>query len=326
MPLNNGFQTFVNNELPVGVPGDFAGANPRASVVAPPGGYVAPAAGTVVGSFSWSDPTTGIASNYYKPSSFLGMVRRGMNALITQFLGAASATILPGNEVSPFLQGDFYAAFPSGGTAGQKVYANAVTGACTAAATGGAVSGTSTSGAVTTAGVLTIGGTIVGTLAVGQAVTGAGIPEGSYIASLGSGSGGAGTYNLANVNGTAFTTVTAEAVAFWGVQETIFYLMESVDAGASFTASLAAPVAPSVGGILTVSATSSGTINVGDFITATGGGGLTAAQGVQIVQQLTGSPVGGVGTYLTTATNQVVTSTNTFAASGGQVGKISSWP
>jgi hypothetical protein len=54
-----------------------------------------------------------------------------------------------------------------------------------------------TSSASTIAGtVLTVGGTLTGTFAVGQTLTGAGITANSVIVSLGTGTGGAGTYNL----------------------------------------------------------------------------------------------------------------------------------
>lgn len=45
-----------------------------------------------------------------------------------------------------------------------------------------------------TYGTMTIGGTVTGTFAVGQTVTGAGVTAGTYIAALGTGTGGAGTY------------------------------------------------------------------------------------------------------------------------------------
>lgn len=45
-----------------------------------------------------------------------------------------------------------------------------------------------------TYGTLTVGGTVTGTFAVGQTLTGSGVTAGSYIAALGTGTGGAGTY------------------------------------------------------------------------------------------------------------------------------------
>src|SRR5882724_8155491 len=113
MLTRTGFQSFVNNELPIAVAGDFASANPRASVVGGPGAYVAPQAGTTVGVFAWFDPSTGIASNYFKPNSFLAFVHRENQALITAFLGIASAQVVPGEMVTGQIQGDYYGIFAS---------------------------------------------------------------------------------------------------------------------------------------------------------------------------------------------------------------------
>jgi hypothetical protein len=114
------------------------------------------------------------------------------------------------------------------------------------------------------------------------------------------------------------------------VIETPFQVASNVKVNATFTGSLAVPVSPAVGGILTVSAVAGGVLTAGQFITATGGGGLLSNQNVQILSQLTAtSPAfptgGGTGTYLTNNVNSVVTSTNTFVATQGQKGKISSW-
>jgi len=48
---------------------------------------------------------------------------------------------------------------------------------------------------IATTGVMTVTAVSSGTLAVGQAITGAGVPAGTRITSLGTGTGGAGTYN-----------------------------------------------------------------------------------------------------------------------------------
>lgn len=69
----------------------------------------------------------------------------------------------------------------------------------------------------------------------------------------------------------------------------------------SFTGSI-------TGGVLTVSAIASGSIVVGGTVTGTGGGGV--ATGTQIVSQLSGGTVGGVGTYAVSSTNPEQTTTN----------------
>lgn len=320
----DGFQTFVNKELPPGLPGDWAGANIRANFPAGPNAFVASPAGVTVGNMCWANPATGVATAYYQPNSAAAFVHREGQTVITTFLGVATMTILGGDAVTPQVQGDWWGLFASGGTAGQKVYANPLTGALTTNTTGNSVAGTITAASLATTGVLTVG-TITGTpLAVGQIITGAGVPPGSYIASLGTGSGGTGTYNLANLDGTAFSTVSSEAMAYAGVQETQFYLTQTIPANCSFTASLALPAAGVAYGVLTVTAIASGSLAPGQFISATGGGGLAASANVQILQQITGT-AGSTGTYYVSAVPAVVTSTNTFSATQGQVGKISSW-
>jgi len=326
MPLQTGFQSVVNNELPIGVAGDFAGANIKATVSAPPFGFVAPAEGTTVGCFAWGNPATGLASNYYVPNAALGFVHRENNGLITTFLGISTLQVLAGNMVTLYNQGDFMGIFSGAATVGQKVYADPLTGALTANATGNAVTASSTASSLATTGILTVGATLTGTITVGMVVTGTGIPDGCYVSSQLTGTtGSTGTYQLTNVNGTAFPVVASETVSFWGVFETTFQVASNVKVNATFTAALAAPVAPSVGGVLTVSAVAGGVLVAGQFITATGGGGLTSSQNVQILSQLTGT-TGSTGTYLTNyAGSTAVTSTNTFVGSQGNIGKISSW-
>ena len=325
MPNQPGVQTFVNNELPIGVAGDFAGANIRASVNAPPFGFVAPGAGCTVGVFGWGDPATGLAGNYYKPNSALGFVHRENQALITSFLGISTVLIPAGLRVTLMNQGDYFGIFAAGATVGQKVYADPLTGALTANATGNGVTANSTASSLATTGILTVGATLTGTIAVGQVVTGAGIPEGSYVSAQLTGSAGStGTYQLTNVNGTAFPVVTSETVNFQGVIETPFQVASNVKVNAVGTgSSIAAAVAPGVGGILTIGTLSSGTFVAGQFLTATGGGGLAASANAQILYQLSGT-TGGAGTYQTNYGGPAITST-TITGTQGQLGKISSW-
>ena len=76
-------------------------------------------------------------------------------------------------------------------------------GGITAAST--TASGTASS--ITTT-VLTVGGTVTGTFSIGMAITGTGVAAGTYILSLGTGAGGAGTYNLNKTQTVASTTIT----------------------------------------------------------------------------------------------------------------------
>lgn len=65
---------------------------------------------------------------------------------------------------------------------------------------------TSTASSISTT-VLTVGGTVTGTFGVGQVISGTGIASGTRIISLGTGTGGAGTYNLNNSQTVSSTAI-----------------------------------------------------------------------------------------------------------------------
>lgn len=319
MPNRPGFQTFVNNELPIAVAGDFASANPRTSVVGGPGQYVAPAAGTNVGMFAWFDPTTGLATNYYKPGAFLGFVHRENNGLITQFLGISTVQVVPGNMVTGLSMGDFYGLFAGGATVGQKVYANPTTGALTAAVTGGTVTGSYTGTTVTSNVMTTTDANLTGTAAaVGQLVSGGTLPEGTYIASSGGTGSGTHLWNLANVNGAAIPNQTAFASSEYGIQETNFVVASSVPVDSTFTGAIA------VTGILTVSGgVTGGPVVAGQFVTDTAGN-IPANANAQILSQITGT-AGGNGTYQLSYAPLVAITAEAMTAAAGHIAAITSW-
>jgi hypothetical protein len=320
-----GFQTFVNKEPAVAVAGDFAGANIKANVVAGQWKYVASpgtlyGGGVVIGVGAWANPATTYISTYYQPSSFPCFIHREAQGLVTVYLGISTMLVEGGDMITGYDQGDFWGIFSAGGTAGQKVYFDPLYGTLTANAAGNSVGGAITSASITSS-VLTVA-TITGTpLAVGQIIGGTGVPVGTYIASLGTGTGGTGTYNLANADGTTIPNVSAEAMTYTGVQESQFYLASQVTADCDFTASLAVPAAGTAFGILTVSAISSGTLAAGQWISATG---LPGSANIQILEQLTGT-AGSTGTYLTNNVSYTISSTSSFVATMGKLGRISSW-
>lgn len=320
----NGFQTIVNRELPVAAAGDWAGANIRASVPVGPWALVAPKAGCAVGVMAWADPTAGICSNYYRPNSFLGFVHREQQALITAFLGIATTLIPSGEMVTAQAQGDWWGIFTGGCSVGQKVYANPTTGALTGGATGASVTITGSTITLTTGGLMTVAGSPSGTIAVGQIVVAVGVPPGTYIASLGTGSGGTGTYNVANLDNTPLTAVGAgTATTFYGAQETPWVCAQNVPVAASVTATLAASAGLGPYGILTVTAVGSGVLAPGQFIASTGTVPVPVTSNLQILQQLTGT-TGSTGTYLI-SNNITVGTGQTFTTSNGMKAKISSW-
>lgn len=323
----NGFPTFVNTYPAPGAPGDFAGANIRASIIVGPNAFVASPGGVTVGQMAWGNPTTGIGSSYYQPSSFNGFVHRDQQALITNFLGASGSGVVGGDMLTLMSQGDFWGFFTAGASAGQKVYADPVTGALSANTTGNSVKVTiSSGGASISSGVLTTtDADVTGTPAVGQLVTssGSGVPAGTYISSAAGTGTGTHLWNLANVDGTAIADVSAGSLTWslYGVQETSWVVAQPVTTDCDFTASLATPASGTAYGVLTVSAIASGSLAPGQWISATG---LPGTANVQILEQLTGT-AGNTGTYLTTNTYYTINSTNSFVATQGKVGKISSW-
>lgn len=317
-PLRTGFQTFANNELPKAVPGDFAGANIRASLLAGAGAFVAGQSGVNVGVFAWFDPVTGQANNYFKIGAMLAFIHRNNQGLITLFLGISTTKVVPGNMVAGMDQGDFWGLFSGGATAGQSVYADPVTGALTAAASGATTSGLNTTGASTSGGVLTTTDADQTGLALakGQLVTGGTLPEGTYIAAAAGTGSGTHLWTLANVNGTAVPDNAGPFTATnYGPQATKWKVVENVDAGASFTGALAST------GILTTSVSVTGTIQIGQFLA---GAGIPDNSEAQILTQLTGTP-GGIGTYQTSYAPTTPIGAEAMTSVGGQMGKITSW-
>lgn len=326
MPGNSsGFQTWVNRELPPGVPGDWAGANIRANVPVGPWSLVAPPSGVNVGSIGWANPATGICSNYFQPNSFPGFIHKDQQAVITQFLGLSTLLIPSGMPVVAQAQGDWWGLFQGAASVGNSVYANPTTGALIAGASGAGV--TLTGGSATVSNnVMTV--TVApspANLAVGQIIGGTiGLPAGTYIASLGTGAGGTGTYNLANLDGTAIPNVgSATAFTAYGQQAVQWLCMQSVAAAASFTATLAAAAGAGPFGSLVVSAVGSGTLVPGQWIQSSGATPVPLTANVQIISQVSGT-AGGVGTYLVSNTI-VVGSGQTFTTYNGQMAKLSSW-
>ncbi len=70
-------------------------------------------------------------------------------------------------------------------------------------------SATCTAGSITTT-VLTVAGTVTGVFGIGQLLSGTGVTAGTTITSLGTGTGGAGTYNVSASQTVSSTTITAK--------------------------------------------------------------------------------------------------------------------
>lgn len=134
-----GFQTSVNTTPAPAVAGDFASANPNASVVAGPGTFVAGSGGANVGLFGWAD-TDGLVTNAGSGAP-TGFIHRDTNALITTWLGEASMNIPEGLPVTLMSAGDFWAQTLTNATVGQKVFASNTDGTVKTGAAGATISG-----------------------------------------------------------------------------------------------------------------------------------------------------------------------------------------
>lgn len=306
MSLTRGdFQTFVNRHLAPGVVGAFASMNPRAAVLAGPGAFKADEdLPVVVGGFAWATPADGVAYGQLKASALLGFVGNEHQTVITEFLGVSRLAVQAGFPVTLYSHGDFWATIASGAVAvGGTVYADTLDGTVETGAT--TFSGT---GAIATT-VLTVSAVASGALRVGDFIAGANVTPGTRIVSFGTGTGGTGTYNVDTSQTAASAAVTVPTV------DTGYKFATSLAADASSTAaSLAAD------GVLTVGATLTGTIEVGDGnSTVITGTGIPA--NTFIVSQLTGT-AGSTGTYQTTSLGVVAAST-TVTFSSGRLVKIS---
>lgn len=214
------FQTTVNTNPAPGLEGSFASANPYSSMVAGDTALVAGSAGVIVGRMAWARNDNSVVTNGHPGvPSRLGFVSKYNIVLITVYLAQASQVIQPGVDMTLHDAGDWWARLPAGGSISQKIYASYADGSLTAAATGAATTNALITANTTNASnVLTVTANTGAAIALGQPVSGTNIPAGAVIGSFGTGTGGAGTYNLvngttganANATGTATgTTVTA---------------------------------------------------------------------------------------------------------------------
>ncbi len=139
-----GFPTSINVNPAIGLPGDFASANPRHSVVAPPGGFSAGAGGLTIGLFAWADSTTGQILSNAGTGLPTGILHRNFQALITVYLTEFGYTVPAGFPIGElFDDGDFFVknAGASAVAVGMKAFANNTNGTISFAAAGATVSG-----------------------------------------------------------------------------------------------------------------------------------------------------------------------------------------
>lgn len=312
------FQTVINDQQAPAVAGDFASTNPFANVLAGPGALVAPAGGLTVGNFAWIGPQ-GQVSQSFVAGWQVGFLGRNEQALITEFLGEATMVVPQGFMVTLFNEGDFWANFEAGATAGQNVYADPNDGAPLAGATAPTL-GTGTasagfSGTATLNGTTTLSVTAAthGVVSPGDFVadstTAGNIPAGTTIVAQLTGiAGGVGTYQMSQIGVAAVgdTVVTTSefmlvtAVANGSFNEGDVFTGTAVAAGTAVVAqatpfSGVASLATSTA--MTVTSVQPGTdlLRKGAIVVANGVPG-----GTTISTQVSGTP-GGVGVYTLSA-------------------------
>lgn len=285
------FQKSVSTQPAAAVAGDFASANPRASVLAGPGGLIAGPNGVTVGRFGWVSYAqldvngAGQIVNNTGAGIPTGFVHREQQALITTFLAESGMLIPSGYPMTLMDAGDYWVQNDGATEAlpGMKAFASLATGQVSFAVAGstvGGASGSTSSVAASTGSftgsisgnVLTLTAISSGTAVPGGTISGTNVATGTKIVAQltpllgGETLGGVGRYTV---------SIPDQTVASTAISETY--------------------------GTLTVAGTVAGTFGVGGVITGTG---------ISVPTTITalGTGTGGAGTYIVDV-NTVVSST-----------------
>ncbi len=132
------FQGVINQYPAPGVEGGFASTNPHATYAAGEAALVAGDGGVTIGRFAWA--VNGVATNTGTGVP-AGFVHRDGQAVITDWLGAASNVIQKGRETTLMVAGDFWARTATAATRGQKIFAVLADGTVKTGAAGATISG-----------------------------------------------------------------------------------------------------------------------------------------------------------------------------------------
>lgn len=279
------FQNRVNRDNPIAVAGDFASANPRASVLAGEGGLIAGPLGVTVGRFAWVSADGRTVTNSGEGAvAPTGFVHREQQALITVYLAETSNVIPAGFPVTLHDEGDFFATVNGQASLyNSAVYASFADGSAYIGAAPAGTTGTGSIGATFTATGATNNLTtsaVTGLISIGDAISGTGVPAGTVIMSQTSGTtGGAGVYVTNNPTTAAAATVT------------------------------------SFGNVLNATAVT-GTLAVGDGVTGTG-----VPAGATIASQVSGA-TGGVGVYTLDRNATAYAASTALTVAGGILTKF----
>jgi len=350
----NGFQKQVNLTPAPAVAGDFASSNPRAIVLAGPGGLVAGPAGVTVGKFAWV-ANDGITVNSFGTGTKApsGFVHREQQALIQNYLAESSMNIPVGFPVVLHKEGDFWATLVGANAAaiGSAIYADYSTGDVSAVAATVGASATGSMGSTNTAALgatftATGSGTnlttsvVTGVISIGDTISGTGVPAGTTIVSQTSGTtGGAGVYVTS-----AATTASAATVTAFGktvvVSSTtgLISVGETISGGAGFPvgATVVAQVSGTTGGAGTYTLSAAGSAyaaiatgvttfgNVLNITAVTSGllevgdpvSGTGVPAGAVIASQVSGT-VGGIGVYTLSLSATAYAASTAITAVGG---------
>lgn len=294
--MSGSFQTQVNVQPAPAVAGDFASANPRFTVDAGPGGLVAGPNGVNVGLFAWAtSPLDGdnapAVVNNYGTGQVTGFVHREQQALIVNYLAAASQNVPAGFPVTLYNGGDFWVKNDGATQAlvGQKAYANYANGKVTFAATGTPTTGGSATGTIA-AGSFSVTGSVAGNIMTVTAVGSGTIYPGAVLSSA-----------AASASVVSQLTPLLAGETAGGIGRYYVTVPEQTVASTTITGTY---------GTFTAVSALSGSFAVGDILSGAGGGGVSAGTFITAL----GTGTGGLGTYIVNLT-QTVTSTTISATS-----------
>jgi hypothetical protein len=140
----------------------------------------------------------------------VGFVERVLQYYNLNLLSPGSLVIPTDVEITVARRGDFWAVTTVAPTAGQKAFASFADGSIYPAAAGSIIASAVVTGSIAST-VLTVTAVSSGALAIGQVISGTGVTAGTYIVSLGTGTGGVGTYNLSVAPASSVTSETISA-------------------------------------------------------------------------------------------------------------------
>ncbi len=168
----------------------------------------------------------------------------------------APSLALPDYAVGDLLiMGEIFVNLPGPALPGDLVTYDPLTGALNSITPQTQFTASIAPGGASTPDVMTVTAVAKGTLVVGQPISGAGVPAGTYILSLGTAHGYTGTYNLSSIN---TLTVSSEAMTAPNAPESAFSVTGHIDPDSGNT------------DLLTVSAVGSGLIRIGNTLFGVG--------------------------------------------------------